>query len=292
MNSMSRGACALLISLVPLPALAQGMEAVSFEGGLEFEHTRRNGASGTLLGGDLLLRYDGPVGFELGGDIYHNFENGTDNSLPYLAVTFGVGFGTVALGAPQTVVDQMIDIPAFAGNEELQYGHDLRGTSIVTGMAREAGERIYGARLTAESGAIRYGASLHGISGQSGLHWQVAGEYQTGGTQVEGAVEGEDGSLGVTLGANHQAGQFDMGLYLISQRISGESNVALGYVGYAVSPSLTVRGHLRTEDGTNTGNMIGVEAEYGFSNGAYAQFGAADGNSTSMALDASVGFKF
>ncbi len=40
------------------------------------------------------------------------------------------------------------------------------------------------------------------------------------------------------------------------------------------------------------GNTVGLEAEYGFGNGGYAQFGAADGNNTSMTLDASVGFRF
>ena len=49
---------------------------------------------------------------------------------------------------------------------------------------------------------------------------------------------------------------------------------------------------MRAEGGAVDGNMIGVEAEYGFGNGAYAQFGAADGNNTSMTLDASIGFEF
>ena len=292
MNRLMGGALALCLCALPLQAVSQGMEALSFTGDLEFEHTRRNGASGTNVGGDLMLRFEGPVGFELGGDIDHDLETGTDASLPYLAISFGIGPGELAVGAPQTVVDQLFDLPDFAGIRELQFGFDQRGASIVTGLAKGLGEQIYGARLTAETGALRYGASLHRVTHQSGSHWQIAGEYQTGATQIEGAVEGEDGNLGVTVGANHQAGQFDMGLYLTSQRIVGDSEVAVGYVGYSVTPSLTLRGHLRTEDGTVSGNMIGIEAEYGFSNGADAQFGAADGNNTSMALDASVGIKF
>ena len=292
MNRLTGGALALCLGVFPLPVLAQGMESLSFTGDLEFEHTRRNGASGTRVGGDLMLRFEGPVGFELGGDIDHDLDTGTDASLPYLAITFGVGPGELALGAPQTVVDSLIEIPVFAGNREMQFAFDQRGTSIVTGLAKSLGEQVYGARFTGEGGALRYGASIHRITHQAGTHWQIAGEYQTGGTQIEGAIEGEDGNLGVTVGANHQAGQFDMGLYLTSQRISGDSEVAVGYVGFAVTPSLTLRGHLRTEDGTVSGNMIGIAAEYGFSNGAYAQFGAADGNNTSMALDASVGIKF
>lgn len=293
MNRHMGGALALLLLASPLPAIAQGMEALSFNGDLEFEHTRRNGASNTLAGGELFLRYEGPIGFELGADIDQNLDNGDDNTVPYLAVTFGFGPGEVALGAPQPVADQLIDIPDFAGIRELQLGIDQRTTSVVTGFAKGLGEQIYGARLVAESGALRFGASLHGVTHQSGAFWQVAGEYEApSGTQIEGAVEGEDGNLGVTVGANHQAGQFDMGLYLTSQRIVGSTDSALAYLGYSVTPSLTLRGHLRTEDGTVSGNTLGVEAEYGFSNGAYAQFGAADGNNTSMVLDASVGFKF
>lgn len=293
MNRQMGGALALLLLASPLPALSQGMDALSFSGDLEFEHTRRNGASGTMAGGELFLRYEGPIGFELGADIDQNLDNGDDNTVPYLAVTFGFGPGEVALGAPQPVADQLIDIPDFAGIRELQLGIDQRTTSVVTGFAKSLGEQVYGARLTAETGALRYGASIHGVTDQSGAFWQVAGEYEArSGTQIEGVVEGEDGNLGVTVGANHQAGQFDMGVYLTSQRIIGDTESALAYVGYSVTPSLTVRGHLRTEDGTVNGNAIGVEAEYGFSNGAYAQFGAADGNNTSMTLDASVGFKF
>jgi len=275
-----------------MAAMAQGMEALSFQGGLEFEHLRRNGASGTNVGGAFMLRYEGPIGFELGGDIDHDLETGTDASIPYLAVSFGIGPGELALGAPQAVVDQFIEIPDFAGIRELQFNFDQRGASVVTGLAKSLGEQVYGARLTAESGALRYGASVLRVTHQSGTHWQAAAEYQTGGTQIEGAIEGEDGNLGVTVGANHQSGQFDMGIYLTSQRIVGDSEVAVGYVGFAVTPSLTLRGHVRSEGGSTSGNMVGVEAEYGFSNGAYAQFGAADGNTTSMTLDASVGFKF
>lgn len=293
MNRLSGGALALLVLASPLPALSQGMEALSFSGDLEFEHTRRNGASGTMFGGELFLRYDGPFGFELGGDIDHSLDTGMDYSVPYLALTFGFGPGTVAVGAPQPIADQLLDIPDFAGSKELQLGIDQRTTSVVTGIAKSLGEQIYGARMTVETGALRYGASVHRVTHQSGLHWQVAGEYEAApGTQVEGTVEGEDGNLGLTLGANHQAGQFDMGLYLTSQNVVGDTNAAVAYLGYALNDALTLRGHLRTESGTVEGNMVGIEAEYGFGNGAYAQFGATDGNAQSMALDASIGFKF
>ena len=269
------------------------MDALSFTGGLEFEHTRRNGASGSMVSGDLFLRYDGPIGFELGGDIDHNLETGDDFSVPFLALSFGFGPGELAVGAPQPVGDQLIDLPALAGNREMQLGFDQRTTSVVTGIAKAAGEQIYGARLTAETGALRYGASLHRVTGLSGTHWQVAGEFEpANGAQIEGTVEGEDGNLGVTVGANHQSGQFDMGLYLTSQNIVGDTEAATAYVGFAVNDALTVRGHVRTEDGTVSGNLVGIEAQYGFGNGAYAQFGATDGNTQSMALDASVGFKF
>lgn len=284
---------ALLLLCVPLPAVSQGMEPLSFSGEIEFEHTRRNGASNTLGSADLMLRYEGPVGFELGGEIDENLETGADASLPFLAVTFGVGLGEVALGAPQPVADTFIDLPDFAGIREQQIGFEARTTSVATGLAKSLGEQIYGARFTAETGMLRYGASIHQITHQSGTHWQVAGEYEAGiDSQIEGVIEGEDGNLGITLGAAHTSGQFDMGLYLISQRIVGSTDAAVAYVGVSVNDALTVRGHLRTEDGTVSNNLIGVEAEYGFSNGAFAQFGAADGNNTSMTVDASVGFKF
>lgn len=293
MNRLFGGALALLCLASPLPVLAQGMDALGFTGGLEFEHTRRNGAAGSMVGGELFLRYEGPFGFELGADIDHSLDTGTDYSVPFLALTFGIGPGTLAVGAPQPIADQLIDIPAFAGSRELQYGFDLRTTSIATGMAKAAGEQLYGARMLVEAGLLRYGASLHRVTQQSGAHWQIAGEYEAApGSQVEGTVEGEDGNLGITVGANHQAGQFDMGLYLTSQTIIGDTKAAVGYVGFAVSDALTVRGHVRTEDGTVSGNMVGIEAEYGFGNGAFAQVGATDGNTTSMALDASVGFEF
>lgn len=293
MNRLSGGAVALLCFLAPLPAVSQGMEPLSFSGDVEFEHTRRNGASNTLGSADLMLRYEGPFGFELGGEIDENLETGADASLPFAAVTFDAGLGTVALGAPQPVADQLIDIPDFAGIREQQIGFEGRTTSLATGLAKSLGEQVYGARFTSDAGQLRYGASIHKLTNRSGAHWQVAGEYQAGiDSQIEGVVEGEDGNLGITLGAAHKSGQFDMGLYLISQRIVGATDAALAYVGVSVSPALTLRGHLRTEDGTVSNNMVGIEAEYGFSNGAYAQFGAADGNNTSMTLDASVGFRF
>ena len=269
------------------------MDALGFSGDLEFEHTRRNGASGTIAGGELFLRYEGPIGFELGADIDQNLETGADNTVPYLALTFGFGPGEVALGAPQPVADVLIRRPDFAGIRELQLGYDQRGTSVATGIAKTLGEQLYGGRIVAETGALRWGASVHGITHQSGTHWQTTAKYTVGsGTEIEGAVEGEDGNLGVTVGATHQAGQFDMGLYLTSQRIIGTTEAASAFVGYSVSDALTVRGHVRAEGGAVDGNMIGVEAEYGFGNGAYAQFGAADGNNTSMTLDASIGFEF
>ena len=284
---------ALLTFFVPLPLAAQGMEPLSFSGEIEFEHTQRNSASNTLGSADLMLRYAGPFGFELGGEIDENLESGADSALPFAAVTFGLGLGEVALGAPQPVADKFIDIPDFAGIREQQIGFEARTTSVATGLAKSLGEQIYGARFTAEAGMLRYGASIHGITHQSGTHWQIAGEYEAGiDSQIEGVIEGEDGNLGITLGAAHTTGQFDMGLYLISQRIVGSTVAAVAYVGVAVNDALTVRGHLRTEDGTVRNNLVGVEAEYGFSNGAYAQFGAADGNNTSMMLDASVGLRF
>lgn len=293
MNRIAGGATALLMTFAPLPLAAQGMEPLSFTGELQFEHTRRNGASNTLGSADLMLRYEGPFGFELGGDIDKNLDTGADALLPYFAVTFGLGLGELAIGAPETVASKLIDIPDFAGIREQQIGFEARTTSVVTGLAKTLDEQIYGARFTAETGQLRYGASLHRITHQSGTHWQVAGEYQAGiDSQIEGVLEGEDGNLGITVGAAHSSGQFDMGLYLISQRIVGSTESALAYVGVAVNDALTVRGHLRTEDGTVNNNMIGVEAEYGFSNGAYAQFGAADGNNTSMTIDASVGLRF
>lgn len=293
MNRHFCGALALLVVLSPLPSVAQGMDALSFSGDLEFEHTRRNGASGSMFGGELFLRYDGPVGFEFGGDIDHSLDTGTDHSVPYLAVTFGFGPGEIAVGAPQPVADQMLDIPDFAGNRELQLGIDARSTSVVTGLAKSLGEQAYGARLTADQGALQYGASVHRLTHQNGLFWQLAGQYAMGsGTEIEGTLEGEDGNMAVTVGANHRAGQFDMGLYLTSQRILGTTEAATAYLGYALNDALTVRGHLRKEGGTVQGNLIGVEAEYGFGNGAFAQVGAVDGNATSAILDASVGFKF
>ncbi|MBU9698436.1 hypothetical protein GU927_011325 [Rhodobacteraceae bacterium HSP-20] len=293
MNRHFGGALALLFLASPVPALSQGLEGMSFNGGLEFEHTRRNGASGTNLSGELFLRYEGGLGFELGGDIDHDLETGTDRSVPYVALSFGIGPGELAVGAPQPVADMMVKIPDFAGIRELQWGYDQRTTSVVSGLAKANGEQVYGARLTAESGALSYGASVHRLTDTSGLFWQMAGQYEMGsGTEIEGTVEGEDGNLAVTVGANHQAGQFDMGLYLTSQRIIGTTEAASAFVGYSVSDALTVRGHVRAEGGAVDGNMIGVEAEYGFGNGAYAQFGAADGNNTSMTLDASIGFEF
>lgn len=293
MNRLFGGAFALLSLLGPFPVAAQGMDALAFSGDIEFEHTRRNGASNTLGSAELMLRYEGPFGFELGGEIDENLETGTDAALPFLAVTFGVGPGELALGAPQPVADGFIDIPDFAGIREQQVAFEGRSTSVATGLAKSLGEQLYGARFTAETGMLRYGASIHRLTHQSGTHWQVAGEYEAGiDSQIEGVIEGEDGNLGITLGAAHSSGQFDMGLYLISQRIVGSTDAAVAYVGVAVNDALTVRGHIRTEDGTVQNNLVGVEAEYGFSNGAYAQFGAADGNNTSMTLDASVGFRF
>lgn len=293
MNRLSGGALALLSLLVPIPVAAQGMEALTFSGDIEFEHTRRNGASNTLGSADLMLRYEGPFGFELGGQIDENLETGADSALPFFAVTFELGMGELAIGAPQPVANTLLDIPDFAGIREQQIAFEGRTTSVVTGLAKALDEQLYGARFTAETGLLRYGASIHQVTNQSGTHWQVAGEYEAGiDSQIEGVIEGEDGNLGITLGAAHTSGQFDMGLYLISQRIVGSTDAAVAYVGVAVNDALTVRGHIRTEDGTVQNNLIGVEAEYGFSNGAYAQFGAADGNNTSMTLDASVGFRF
>lgn len=293
MNRLSGGAVALLSLLAPLPVAAQGMDGLSFSGDIEFEHTRRNGASNTLGSAELMLRYEGPFGFELGGEIDENLETGADASLPFFAVTFDAGLGTIALGAPQPVADQFIDIPDFAGIREQQIAFEGRSTSLATGLAKSLDEQIYGARFTSDAGQLRYGASVHKLTNRSGAHWQVAGEYQAGiDSQIEGVIEGEDGNLGFTLGAAHSSGQFDMGLYLISQRIVGSTDAAVAYVGYSLSNALTLRGHLRAENGTVDNNMIGIEAEYGFSNGAYAQFGAADGNNTSMTLDASVGFRF
>ena len=294
MNRQFGGALALLICASPIPAISQGMEAVSVTGQMELEHTRRNGASGTLLHGDFTLAYSGGVGFELGAVADQDLQEGTDAFALFGAVTFGTSFGDVAVGAPRPAADLLIEIPTFAGMHELQMGFNANQPSVVTALSQSSGDQSYGARVTTESGALRYGASLHRLTTQSGTYWQVAGEYATGsGTEIEGVIEGEDGNLGVLIGANHQAGQFDLGLYLTSQHINGASDAVQGYAGYQISDALTLRGHLRMEDGpVISQNIIGVEAAYDFTNGAYAQFGAADGNETSMTLDASVGFKF
>lgn len=294
MNRHFGGALALLFCASPFPAISQGMEAVSVTGQMELEHTRRNGASGTLLSGDFTLAYSGGFGFELGVVADQDLQNGTDAFALFGAVTFGTAFGDVAVGAPRPVADQLIDIPVFAGIHELQMGINATQPSVVTALSQVSGDQSYGARLTTETGALRYGASVHRLTSQSGTYWQLAGEYDTGsGTEIEGVIEGEDGNLGVLVGANHTAGQFDLGLYLTSQHINGTSDAVQGYAGYQISDALTVRGHLRMEDGpVISQNIVGVEASYDFTNGAYAQFGAADGNQTSMTLDASVGFKF
>lgn len=297
MNRLTGGAIALLCVVSSAPALSQGVDGLSFSGDLEFEHTRFKRVGGTVAAGTMFLRYDGPVGLELGAEFYEDLEAGEGTSLPYAALSLGIGPGELALGAPQPVGDMLVEQPVFAGLRSFQEGFDARGAGIGKGvaaeMARADGERLLGVRVLSEGGPLRWGVSAHQITEQSGTHWQAAAEVTLGsGTEIEGFVQGEDNDLGATLGATVKAGKLDMGVYLSTQHVTAQTDAATAFVGFSLNEQLSLRAHARVEDGLVRENLMGVSAEYGFGTGAFAQFGAADGNQTSMTVDASVGIRF
>lgn len=299
MNRFPLALPALLVVLCPLSAAAQGLET---SGQFELEYLHGNDASTTLFSADAMLRYrNGALGVELGTDSDFALDAGPELKSFYAAALVDTGFGEFAIGAPESVADMLIDVPSFAGMKGIDAGGMIPGQDVALGtpsmvsvIAKSEDRQSYGLRYSNTAGDMRYGASLHKFEGTGSALFQIAGEYTMGQTQIEGMIENKslEGGFSGLIGVAHDAGQFTVSAYLSRQTITADGTTFQLSGDYRMSDSLTVGGSFARKDFGSEEYLYGVTAGWGFGNGAYLSGGVADGDNTSILMDASVGYKF
>lgn len=299
MNRFPVALPALIVAFCPLSALAQGLET---SGQFELEYLRGNDAGTTLFSADAMLRYrGGALGVELGTDSDFALDDGPELKSFYAAALVDSGFGEFAIGAPEAVADMLIDVPSFAGMKGVDAGGMIPGQDVALGtpsmagvIAKREGRQSYGLRYSNTAGAARYGASLHKFEGTGSTLFQIAGEYTMGQTQIEGMVENKslEGGFSGLVGVAHDAGQFTVSAYLSRQTIDGDGTTFQLSGDYRMSDNLTIGGSFARKDFTEEEYLYGVTAAWGLGNGAYLSGGIADGDNSTVLMDASVGYKF
>lgn len=300
MNRLPRALPALFFALSPVAALAQGIETL---GQVELEYLHGNDATTTLFSADAMLRWrsGGAFGAEVGTDSDFALDDGPELRSFYAAGLFATGLGEFAIGAPQSAADMLIDVPAFNRMQALDAGGFLPGQDVSLGtpsmvgpIAKSEDRQSYGLRYSNTAGDIRYGASVHKFEGTGSTLFQIAGEYTTGQTQIEGMIENKslEGGFSGLIGVAHDAGQFSVSAYLSRQTILSNGTTFQLNGDYRMSDNLTIGGSFARKDFGQEQYLYGVNAGWGFGNGAYLQGGIADGDDTSILMDASVGYKF
>jgi hypothetical protein len=301
---MNKSMCSALalasVAFFSGPTFAQSSEGLSLTGQTELEYLRNRSTSETLLATDMMLTYRGStmsgigLGFELGVNADLLLDSGDSFSTLYGAVLFSTMGGEFAIGAPKPITDVLIEKPSFAGMKAVDLELAALSPSIVSPVSKLGDAQTYGLRYSGESGAVRYGASVHKFHGLSGTIYQAAAEYSFGTSVVEGAIETDSvfGSYSGTIGVTHTAGQFDIGAYLSRERQTLDGNLFQLSADYRINDSLKVGGNVARLDFGTKQTLYGLSAEYGFGNGAYVQGGVADGDGMRTTMDASVGFKF
>lgn len=284
------------VALLPLPLMAQDFGAgPRFSGDVEAEYLQNGDSADPTLYGRFDLGFGaGAFGFELGIDVATELGDGSIDKALTGGVTLSTAFGDLTAGAPRSAGEMLLKVPSFAGMRGLDRSFALQGAPTVTARALEDGSQSYGVQLMAGTGGLRYGASLHRYTGDDRTLIQGAGAYQLGSGEVQGVIEADlaSGEIGATLGGAFSFGSFDASAYVMRQMIDADGTAVQATLGYRLSDSLSVDGSLRHANFGTSENMFGASATYSFGNGAYARFGAADGNTLPTMLDASLGFKF
>ncbi len=299
MNRLPCALPALLLAFSPLAVAAQGLET---SGQMELEYLQGNDASTTLFSADAMLRYrSGSLGVEVGTDSDFALDDGPELKSFYAAVLIDSGFGEFAIGAPESAADMLIDVPSFNRMKALDAGGFIPGQDVTLGtpsmvgpIAKSEDRKSYGLRYSNASGDMRYGASVHKFEGTGSTLFQLAGEYTMGQTQFEGMVENKslEGGFSGLIGVSHDAGQFTVSAYLSRETILNDGTTFQLSGDYRMSDRMTVGGSFARKDFGSEEYLYGVNAGWGFGNGAYLQGGVADGDNTSVLMDASVGYKF
>lgn len=299
MNRLSRALPALFLAFMPYAVSAQGLET---SGQVELEYLHGNDAGTTLFSADAMLRYrGGALGVELGSDSDFALDNGPELKSFYAAALIDSGFGEFAIGAPESAADMLIDVPSFNRMKGLDAGGFIPGQDVTLGtpsmvgpIAKSEDRQSYGLRYSNTAGEMRYGASVHKFEGTGSTLFQLAGEYTTGQTQIEGMIENKslEGGFSGLIGVAHDAGQFTVSAYLSRQTILDDGTTFQISGDYRMSESLTLGGSFARKDFGQEEYLYGVNAGWGFGNGAYLQGGIADGDNTTILMDASVGYKF
>lgn len=301
MTKQTGRAALAVLCVLPFSALAQDNSDGRPSGAFELETLLQDESTRSLLDGKVDWMYrsgsGGAVGlgFDLGADATFDLNEGGQDYVLYGALAVDPGFGTFAIGAPRSIGDLLIERPAFAGNRLVTSEIDLAMPPAATSLAKTQRAQHWGMRYDNASGALRYGATAQKVDEVTGTFWQAAAEYTLGQAELEGMVEASthEGGANSLLGINGMAGQVDYAVYVGDQRSNDPGTSLQAGLGYAVNDRLRVGGDLaRVDQDSILSDHWGLNAQYGFGNGAHAQLGVSDGEDEQATWDASLGFKF
>lgn len=294
MNRHLLGATALCF--LASAAAAQDFNGFETRGQAELEYLREGDSAQTTLNGDFAIDYRsaGSFGFDFALDGNADLENGGFDKALFAAGVLDLGFGELALGAPESTADRIIDRPSAAGMFGIDRTLQTSASSSLHNISKNNDAQSYGVRFEGESGGMRYGTSIHRFVGEGNTLLQFAGEYTTGATEIEGMAETDidNGDFATLVGVTQNNGQFSVGAYLGRQNIEGVGTSVQVAGDYALNDALKVGASYTHTTAAAGDNFLGVKAEYGFANGGYLQGGIGDSSSSKLLLDASVGFKF
>lgn len=301
-------ALAAVSTLVAIPAAALDFgNGFSLVGDVELEYFDPDGGSDRGFGfTDLTFGWRGQgggavsLGFDLGLESRHDFDNGDAESVFWGGLVVGTGFGEITVGNPRPLLDQLPQVPDVGSVRAIREEVDfLTGSAQSALLLSSSSLNAYGISLKGGNGGLTYGASVHrledGGDATNVLELMAMYEYDRGAFYAGYETFDED-SLDLEkliVGGQFSAQRWAAGLEIA--RLDTESDnedIFTLYGDYKPTEALSIGVQVLDFD-TADSTLYGINGRFGMANGAFAELGAytSDGSGDD-AISASIGYEF
>ncbi|MCU0827501.1 MAG: porin [Tabrizicola sp.] len=248
----------------------------------------------------------GQIGFGLDLTLqnFSDLDNGEGRTATWAALVVTTGYGDVAIGRPQPVLERFFDAPEMGGTHypDVLFGvFGGYGGSFIAQVALFEDADMVGVTFQGEASGLTYGAGVHRIdSTPSDVNaYELAVGYKAGGVELFGGFERIDTPVEyldrLQLGARYDADRWAVGAHHQSlDFVVTNFEVSTLYADYKVTDALTLGVQAQHFDtGPASNDFYGLSGEYSFGPGGFAQLGylkAAEG--IEDVFSASVGYRF
>lgn len=292
----------LLCAGFAAPAFAQNAPDGFYTNGYaELSYFNGSGSNGDLLGySEATIGYNTSSGFgaEIGVDAI--ISEGDDETAIYGALVYQSSFGKLSFGVPRAAMDAYLGgVPTVAGAVPFNIGQvGLTKRSVITSSYLFSNpDAPVGLRYDGTFGSTNVGASYHRFNDAD--VFDIAANYQLGGTTLTGALEHISGSgtsdTRYFLGAETKFGQVSAGVLWSGNYALGNDAAIEAYAKFKPLDQLELSATaLNTDIGSGASTVFGLSADYSISQGAYVQAGVADtfNSSSDTAVNLALGLRF